>query len=396
MIPFSKIKSKVRRAWQHLNEVENLLAAYKDTEPYGVTAKIDHERKRVLYYICKADEVPLTIALAAGDVLQNLRSTLDHLAWELVLAAGNKPDSNTAFPISASATKHEKNKLQQMNGMSQDAMDAIDALKPYKGGNDTLWRIHALNNIDKHRLLLTVGGSFKGFDIASHANRAAEKVFGKMPSMAPPRVIDPGGSFPLKVGDVLLESCGTVEIDQRTADFFEIDVVFGESGIVEGEPVLSALRGMMTTVDSIVNEFAPFLGLSRYAVRLLQQKDELMSKFEEAIRTAGPGFLYFSLVMRSDAGTTVLNSFYPKPIFEKWVHRSLETGGSAIGIFGVSIPGNPLVYVEPLVKETGIADYLRELAVETSKSMDGGSYVEWLGRSIPKNSTGPEGHVSSS
>ena len=111
MIPFSKIKSKVRRAWQHLNEVENLLAAYKDTEPYGVTAKIDHERKRVLYYICKADEVPLTIALAAGDVLQNLRSTLDHLAWELVLAAGNKPDSNTAFPISASATKHEKNKL---------------------------------------------------------------------------------------------------------------------------------------------------------------------------------------------------------------------------------------------------------------------------------------------
>jgi len=153
---------------------------------------------------------------------------------------------------------------------------------------------------------------------------------------------------------------------------------------------------MMTTVDSIVNEFAPFLGLSRDAVRLLQQKDELMSKFEEAIRTAGPGFLYFSLVMRSDAGTTVLNSFYPKPIFEKWVHRSLETGGSAIGIFGVSIPGNPLVYVEPLVKETGIADYLRELAVETSKSMDGGSYVEWLGRSIPKNSTGPEGHVSSS
>jgi hypothetical protein len=388
VIPFSKIKTKVRRAVHHLNEVEMLLAAYKNTEPYAVTTEIDHEKNRVLYYVCQADEVPPTIALAAGDVLQNLRSALDHLAWELVVAAGNEPDANTAFPISANEMKYENNKLQKMNGMSQDAMDAIDALKPYKGGNDTLWRIHALNNIDKHRLLLTVGGSFRAFDIASHSNHLAEKIFGKMQSMAPPRVINPGGSFPLKVGDVLLESHGTVEVDPKTVEFFGIEVVFGENGIVEGEPVLSTLQGMMATVESIVNEFAPLLGVSRDAIRLLQQKQELMSRFEEAIRTAGPGFFYFSLVMQSDTGTTVLNSFYPKPIFEKWMHKSLEAGERAIGIIGVPVSGNPTVYAKPLVEDAGIADYLGALAIETSKSMENGSYVEWLSRSMP------EGHVS--
>ena len=40
--------------------------------------------------------------------------------------------------------------------MRADAKEAIDALKPYGGGNDFLWRLHDLNNIDKHRLLFTV------------------------------------------------------------------------------------------------------------------------------------------------------------------------------------------------------------------------------------------------
>ena len=45
--------------------------------------------------------------------------------------------------------------------MRKDAVDAIDAIKPYKGGNDTLWRLHGLNNIDKHRLLITVGLAYR-------------------------------------------------------------------------------------------------------------------------------------------------------------------------------------------------------------------------------------------
>jgi len=40
--------------------------------------------------------------------------------------------------------------------MRPEAIEAIDALKPYGGGNDLLWRLHELNNSDKHRLLFTI------------------------------------------------------------------------------------------------------------------------------------------------------------------------------------------------------------------------------------------------
>jgi hypothetical protein len=39
--------------------------------------------------------------------------------------------------------------------MRDAAIERIERLKPYKGGNDPLWRIHELDNIDKHRTLLT-------------------------------------------------------------------------------------------------------------------------------------------------------------------------------------------------------------------------------------------------
>ena len=37
------------------------------------------------------------------------------------------------------------------------AVQFIDSLNPYKGGKEPFWRLHELNNIDKHRRLLGVG-----------------------------------------------------------------------------------------------------------------------------------------------------------------------------------------------------------------------------------------------
>lgn len=76
-------------------------------------------------------------------------------------------------------------------GMCPKAIKAIDALKPYKGGNDALWRIHELDNIDKHCALFTYAhdcmlvadwlaeyGSMDPFDLkASNPNFAAVGAF---------------------------------------------------------------------------------------------------------------------------------------------------------------------------------------------------------------------------
>src|SRR5438874_13629537 len=75
----------------------------------------------------------------AGDAIQNMMSALDHLAYQLVCASTNDDPPNPNwiyFPIQDDATKYEAKKLGKIQGARQTAIDAIDAIKQKKVGND--------------------------------------------------------------------------------------------------------------------------------------------------------------------------------------------------------------------------------------------------------------------
>jgi hypothetical protein len=74
----------------------------------------------------------------------------------------------TSFPICESKTVYDDKKRRQTRGMTRQAISAIDAVKPYKGGNDFLWRLNERNNIDKHRLLLVAGSAVRSMDIGGY------------------------------------------------------------------------------------------------------------------------------------------------------------------------------------------------------------------------------------
>ena len=52
--------------------------------------------------------------------------------------------------------------------MSKQAVAELDALWLYKSGNNIFWELDELNNIDKHRLILTVGACFRASGIEHH------------------------------------------------------------------------------------------------------------------------------------------------------------------------------------------------------------------------------------
>ncbi len=107
------------------------------------------------------------IPLLAGEALQQMRSALDHLTWFLVdvgcvaqnITISDSDRKQIGFPIidTDSPTQYEASRKRKVKGMTQAAIDAIDAAKPYEGGNDCLWGLNQLNNIDKHRLLIAAG-----------------------------------------------------------------------------------------------------------------------------------------------------------------------------------------------------------------------------------------------
>jgi hypothetical protein len=142
--------------------------------------------------------------------------------------------------------------------MSQAAVNLIDSVKPYKGGNDLLWKIHELNRIDKHRLLVTVGSSFQSMDVGAHLRTLIAKELPGMEIPIRPIFLKPADTlFPLNVGSELFnDEPGAQPIPDMQ---FRFNVVLNESGIVEGEYLVDVVHSMVGAVDILVPTFAPFI-----------------------------------------------------------------------------------------------------------------------------------------
>jgi hypothetical protein len=150
--PYEDVASKIKWANKHINDFRAAVAGFMKSNPYGILVETDRNTRKRIYTVTKVTPVPPQIRLIAGDAIQNLRSALDYLACGLVRVTKTEPSKYVCFPISES----ERLVKQQVEGMRHDAIDAIKRIKPYKGGDDILWRLHRLNIIDKHRLLMAV------------------------------------------------------------------------------------------------------------------------------------------------------------------------------------------------------------------------------------------------
>jgi len=264
----SLIQLKIERARERLRELGAAIKAFHDTKPYVIETKRDPSTRRLIYYLTRALPVPLTVSTIAGDMLQNLRSALDHLAYQLVLVGEGRPGpfTHVYFPIADDHKEHRERRPRQTKGMRADAIHAIDALKPYRGGNDTLWRLHKLNNIDKHRLLITAGSAFAGVNVGPVLQRHMSQLMNTMPSAAggpievptPEIFVQPADRlFPLVAGKELYIDEPDAEPSPKIE--FRLQVEFYEPGLIEGESLTDSLQAMLDEVEKIVLSFKPLL-----------------------------------------------------------------------------------------------------------------------------------------
>jgi hypothetical protein len=107
--------------------------------------------------------VPHDLSAIVGDAIHNLRVSLDHLAWQLVVSTGKTPvagPGGTSFPIYKTARLTHP----QINpGVSMEVRDLLDEVQPYQRmypANHELAVLHGLDISDKHhKLLVTVVGA---------------------------------------------------------------------------------------------------------------------------------------------------------------------------------------------------------------------------------------------
>lgn len=238
-----------------MKELETKLRSFFRTKPYKFSGKPNPKAREVVYTMDAVKSVPSEIPLIAGEVIQNLRSALDHIAYRL---AGTKANRDTAFPIAKSKLEYErKNGVRscRTKGMSSRAIAAIDAVQPYGGGNDVLWHLHALNNIDKHRLILTVGSAVRSVDVGSMFQQKSPElaVFGDKLSLFF-GVKD--NCYPLAVGTEVLKDQTSMEVMRIPMRF---EIVLYEKGIVEGKSLEPELQAMINAVEKVMTDLTPLL-----------------------------------------------------------------------------------------------------------------------------------------
>ncbi|HWZ42918.1 MAG TPA: hypothetical protein VNW97_05555 [Candidatus Saccharimonadales bacterium] len=229
---------KIQRAEKHIGELHGVLGAFIKSKPYVISTESNPQSGKFLCEVKEAKEIPAEVALIAGDVLQNLRTALDYLAHALIQANGGTVTKYTSFPIFDDPTKYQAGFIGKVEGMRQEPIDIISAIKPYKGGDNVLWRLHRLNNIDKHRLLFTIGTALRGFVKGS-----------------------PGGEdealLPMKVGYKFTVDIRDPKIHKDVNLSF--DITLNEPGVCEGEPIILVLRSSMQRVIGVLRKFESWL-----------------------------------------------------------------------------------------------------------------------------------------
>ncbi|HXQ39573.1 MAG TPA: hypothetical protein VN843_36580 [Anaerolineales bacterium] len=234
------IRSKIERAKKHILDLEIARDRFIETEPYVIEPERDPQTGNHLFRVAKLQLPPPDLGLMAGDAAHNLRSALDHLAYKLVLVNKETPNRNTGFPIFDDAARYVAGSHGKIKLMSQSAQDAIKATEPYRGRNNLLWLINAIDIADKHHTLL-VG--------LIHVGRYSVRgpMFG--------RFNIPESSPPLKEGDVIF-SCEPKVYENVK---FTFDVTLKNPEAIAGVPLLPTLHKAANRIDDLILSFKPLL-----------------------------------------------------------------------------------------------------------------------------------------
>src|SRR5512144_1085938 len=163
--PLAKLKRAEAQLGKLRTEVERVFPRGKR---WPVRTEADRSGLEYRFYLGDVPSVKPDWAFSAGEIMFNLRASLDYLVYELHLRRfrGKLPsgiESRTQFPIFEREAEFREGGIARL---SQRDRRALRNLQPYITRHDQwhavrywLGRLNALHNVDKHRKLHLVAAS---------------------------------------------------------------------------------------------------------------------------------------------------------------------------------------------------------------------------------------------
>ena len=184
--------AELERAREHLVTLNDEVSTFLDCKPYEMFEEHRRGGTELVYRVRAHETPPLAWSAIVGDCVQNMRSALNYLAWELACLEEDPP-YQTAFPINVTPESFyqrykptrpkvagqptPRSGLYKIKGMGRKAQATVVGLQPFNGryglsagtvpagGWRPLWENHPLSRLeklaglDRHRALRVVGAA---------------------------------------------------------------------------------------------------------------------------------------------------------------------------------------------------------------------------------------------
>lgn len=156
---------KINRAWDHLNELKDLVNRFQTGYRYTVVRERDTQRGLNVYIMdCTETPNPVflpMIGIVVAEIAHQLRSTLDHIVCGLVRSKGGEVTDRNGFPIFKVPNPGRFEPV--VAGLDTAEKQAIMGLQPYKRTpqavqDDPLFILHEIDRVDKHSAIAVSAG----------------------------------------------------------------------------------------------------------------------------------------------------------------------------------------------------------------------------------------------
>jgi hypothetical protein len=174
IVPFRESRLKIQRANEHIADIKRHVGRIADAYVLRINVDANTGKKSIQYGI---DNSPVheKLALIIGDAAHNLKCALDFAWLETIKThVPGAVNSFTRFPVRDSRDELETTLTgREIHTSSLALFDVtINKIKPYSGGNDSIWAVHRLDILDKHRLLIpTLSIAVANFELEDDAGK---------------------------------------------------------------------------------------------------------------------------------------------------------------------------------------------------------------------------------
>lgn len=260
------IDRKLARATAQLRLLHDEITIFLERDPFTAGHDVESGEKRaagselVITGVVREQPDP-EWSLLVSEIVHNLHTSLDHMAWTIAAYGGRLPPRGTGFPIYPSRESYRDEWTRNSGyyatrGMPVHAQAIIEDIQPYHRRHHEghpLWVLRRLSNDDKHESPHLVGSSLA---IAEHELKVFQ---GALPSGTRPKFFH----GPFEHGDVLarwpLPPIAGADTKIQTGLRFGFDVAFSKTSAAKGRGVRRVLSEIAEEVDLVFERLLPFI-----------------------------------------------------------------------------------------------------------------------------------------